>query len=145
MAKYTVDQANRAVVGLLGPVAQSLNLGSRPGDTPAHELVEDILQQIRVLQQAYQDVLAERVRVTYHEERPYQLHDQQYRVLNIDDEVVWSGEWKVAGEDGLQHLAAVNHLEELKQRGTDFGMRVERYQRCRWMNLTTQAHDEPAE
>jgi hypothetical protein len=145
-ARISIDVNNRVLVGLLGPVALSLGLGNLPGDTDAADLVAQIVERVDRLKQNQVGAL-----LALHEERngtrearrAYQLHDQQFRVLNIDDEVVWSSEWRVAGEDGLQKLAAVNHLEELKQRGTDFGMHVERYQRCRWVNLTTQAHDEP--
>lgn len=140
-----VDIQNRVLVGLLGPVAQALGLGHVPGDMNAAELVALAVTKIRQLREDQTSAL-----VALHEQRltsPHvqvQLpHDQQFRILNIDDEVVWSGEWKMAGEDGLQKLAAVNRLMEMKQTGTDFGMRVERYQRCRWVGLTTIAEEEP--
>lgn len=143
--RLQVDIQNRVLVGLLGPIAMSLGLGRLPGDTNVADLIAQIGERIDRLKQSQVSALS-----ALHEERngsreirAYQLHDQQFRILNIDDEVVWSSEWKVAGEDGLQHLAAVNRMFEMKQHGTDFGMHVERYQRCRWVNLTTQAHDEP--
>lgn len=145
-ARISIDVNNRVLVGLLGPVALSLGLGNLPGDTNVADLVSQIVERVDRLKQSQVSALSalHNIRMDAEtEERAYQLHDQQFRVLNIDDEVVWSSEWKTAGEDGLQHLAAVNQLEEMKQRGTDFGMHVERYQRCRWVNLTTQAHDEP--
>lgn len=147
MGRVVVDLNNRVLVGLLGPIAMLLHLGDRSGDTDAAELIGDIVQQINVLKTAQVDALMQlhELRNGMVAPKPYQGHDQQYRVLNIDDEVVWSGEWQVAGENGLQKLAAANAINEMRIRGTDFGMHIERYQRCRWVNLTTQAHDEPEE
>jgi hypothetical protein len=149
-----VEINKRVVVGLLGPVAMALGWGSEPGDQEPEVLVYNIVQAVLSQKQQIENLEVElrafrreeaRQRDRQADPELYQLHDLQFRILNINDEVVWSGEWKVDGNDGLQRLAAASRLIEMRDNGTDFGMRIERYQRCRWVNLTTQAHDEPDE
>jgi hypothetical protein len=134
--RLQVDINNRVIVGHLAPVALLLGLGHQPGDTPAASLVADILLKIQDLKiRAMQAPLAPKVTLN-------REHSHQFRILNIDNEVVWSDEWQTAGEDWRQRLKAETQLEEMRQRGTDFGMTIQRYQRCTWVNITTQAHDE---
>jgi len=141
-----VDTKNRALVGLLGPVAMSLGMGNVPGDTDVADLIALIVVKIRQLREDQTNALVAlhdlRGNTPVIQTRP--PHDQQFRILNIDDEIVWSTEWEDAGVSIDNRLAATKKLAEMTERGTDFGMRVERYQRCRWVNLTTVAEDEPS-